>query len=195
MNDATKATATPSSHVQAPVRRWEVLGRRVIYNSNWIRLALVRVTPPGRASYEHHVAEIPDAVGVLLCHPDMGVLLLHRHRFITDTVGYEIPAGGVDNGESIEQAARRELLEETGWTAGAIEPLLSCNASDGVSTQRFHFVLARAGESLGEPEDDHEATSLTWADRSLINGLLKEGLIPGALSSVALLYALQFGYL
>jgi 8-oxo-dGTP pyrophosphatase MutT (NUDIX family) len=42
--------------------------------------------------------------------PDRGVLLLWRHRFITDSWGYEIPAGGVDEGETPAQAATRELL-------------------------------------------------------------------------------------
>lgn len=195
MNDIVQATGVPSPQAPAPVRRWEILGRRTLYASKWISLALVRVAPPGRDPYEHHVAEIANAVGVLLCHPEKGVLLLHRHRFITDTVGYEIPAGGVDDGETIEQAADRELLEETGWTAREIKPLLSCNASDGVSTQRFHFVLARADKFLGAPRDDHEATSRIWVDRSRISGLLSDGSVPGALSTVPLLYALHFGHL
>lgn len=193
MKDSVAAPDVPGPPSPPPVRRWEVLGRRPIYTSRWISLALLRVAPPGREPYEHHVAEISDAVGVVLWHPEQGVLLLHRHRFITDTVGYEIPAGGIDEGETVEQAAAREVLEETGWTVQGVEPLLSRNASDGVSTQRFHFVLARADRFHGEPRDDHEATSRVWVDRSQLNELISDGSIPGALSTVALLYALQFG--
>ena len=40
--------------------------------------------------------------------------MLWRHRFITDSWGWEIPAGGVDAGETPEDAAAREVLEETG---------------------------------------------------------------------------------
>ncbi len=47
--------------------------------------------------------------------PARGVLLLWRHRFITDTWGWEIPAGGIDPGETPPDAAARETLEETGW--------------------------------------------------------------------------------
>ena len=47
--------------------------------------------------------------------PARGVLALWRHRFITDTWGWEIPAGRLEAGETAEQAARRETLEETGW--------------------------------------------------------------------------------
>ncbi|MBV9023278.1 MAG: NUDIX hydrolase [Streptomycetaceae bacterium] len=195
MDDAAGTDGQSSGTEPPPVRKWEVLGRRSLYNSRWVNLSLVRVAPPGREPYEHHVAGVPDAVGVVLRHPDRGVLLLHRHRFITDTVGYEIPAGGIDAGETVEQAAARELLEETGWTVRDTAPLLSCNASDGVSDQRFHFVLAHAGEFQGTPVDDHEATSRVWADKARLTRLIAEGAVPGSLSTVALLYALHFGHL
>ena len=55
------------------------------------------------------------AAGTIVRDPDRGVLLLWRHRFITDTWGWEIPAGRIDPGETPEQAAARETLEETGW--------------------------------------------------------------------------------
>lgn len=42
-------------------------------------------------------------------------LLLWRHRFITDTWGWELAAGVVESGESLEEGAAREMLEETGW--------------------------------------------------------------------------------
>jgi 8-oxo-dGTP pyrophosphatase MutT (NUDIX family) len=195
VNDIVDPADAADPQAPPPVRRWEVFGRRPLYISKWISLALVRVAPPGRDPYEHHVAEIADAVGVLLCHPQKGILLLHRHRFITDTVGYEIPAGGLDDGETVEQAAAREVLEETGWITREMKPLLSCNASDGVSTQRFHFMLAQADRFLGEPRDDYEATSRIWVDRSRISRLISDGSIPGALSTVPLLYALHFGHL
>lgn len=196
MDDTAQATHDPAGgEALPPVHRWEVLGRRSLYTSKWINLSLVRVAPPGHEPYEHHVAELPDAVGVVLCHPDKGVLLLHRHRFITDTEGYEIPAGGIDPGESVEQAAAREVLEETGWTVRAMAPLLTCNASDGVSDQRFHFVLAQADSFQGAPADAYEATSRVWVDKARLNRLLANGSIPGALSTVALLHALHFGHL
>ena len=54
------------------------------------------------------------------------MLLLWRHRFITDTWGWEIPAGRVEAGEALEDAARREAIEETGW---APDRCTSCSAT------------------------------------------------------------------
>ena len=90
--------------------RWTVHGERALYESEWVRLALVDVEIPGEARFEHHVVRMPNqASGTVVHDPDRGVLLLWRHRFITDTWGWEIPAGRIDDGETPEEAAAREV--------------------------------------------------------------------------------------
>ena len=99
--------------------RWTVHGERAIYSSAWVNLHLVDVEIPDGPRFEHHVVRMPfPAVGTVVHEADRGVLLLYRHRFITDTWGWEIPAGRAEEGESLEEAARRECLEETGWEPG-----------------------------------------------------------------------------
>ena len=93
--------------------RWTVHGERIIYDSPWIRLALTDVEIPGGECFEHHVVRMPaDAAGTVIHDAERGVLLLWRHRFVTDTWGWEIPAGRVDPGETLEEAAVREAIEE-----------------------------------------------------------------------------------
>jgi hypothetical protein len=68
--------------------RWKVHGERVLYDSEWIRLALADVEIPGGERFDHHVVRIPNhASGTVVHDRDHGVLLLWRHRFITDTWG------------------------------------------------------------------------------------------------------------
>jgi UDP-glucose 4-epimerase len=174
------------------VERWQVLARKPLYDSEWAGLSLVTVKPPGQEPYDHHVVALPAAVGVVVSCAEKGVLLLRRHRFITDSVGYEVPAGGLEKTESIEAAAAREVLEETGWRLAEAERLVSCNVSDGVSDQRFHFVLGRPEEYVGPPVDGHEADSLDWVEPGRVRDLIGAGEVPGALSLVALLYAMSF---
>jgi ADP-ribose pyrophosphatase YjhB (NUDIX family) len=96
--------------------KWTVHGERTIYDSPWVRLALTDVEIPGGARFDHHVVRMPAAASGTVVHdPARGVLLLWRHRFTTDTWGWEVPAGRIDDGETPEQAAARETLEETGW--------------------------------------------------------------------------------
>ncbi|MCB1259267.1 MAG: NUDIX hydrolase, partial [Acidimicrobiales bacterium] len=97
-------------------------------------MALVDVEIPGHERFEHHVVRVPQpAAGVVVHDPGRGVLLLWRHRFITDTWGWEIPAGRVEVGETIEEAAAREVLEETGWRPGPLEHLLTFHPANGIT--------------------------------------------------------------
>jgi len=69
---------------------------------------------PGGERFDHHAVRYPQpAAGTIVRDPDRGVLLIWRHRFITDTWGWEIPAGRSEPGESPEEAAVRETIEET----------------------------------------------------------------------------------
>jgi hypothetical protein len=68
--------------------RWQVHGERVLYDSAWVRLSLVDVEIPGGERFEHHVVRMPNkAAGAVVHDRDRGVLLLWRHRFITDAWG------------------------------------------------------------------------------------------------------------
>src|ERR1700680_1212191 len=106
--------------------RWTVHGEETIYDSEWVQLALIDVEIPGGERFQHHVVRVPQAAaGVVVADDERGVLLLWRHRFITDTWGWEIPAGRVEPDETPEAAATREVLEETGWRSGNLRPLIT----------------------------------------------------------------------
>ena len=178
------------------VDRWHVHGRRPLYSSPWVSLDLIDVEPPGAPRYEHHVVHLDqDAVAVVVHHEERGVLLLYRHRFATDTVGFEVPAGGMDPEESAADAARREVLEETGWIVSEPKVFHSCNASDGMSDQRFHFAFATAERFTGHIQDQHESSALCWVPVDQLTALITDGLIPSAGSSLALLLAQTLGFL
>ncbi len=113
--------------------RWTVHGERAIYESEWIRLVLTDIEIPGAERFEHHVVRMPQqAAGAVVFDPDRGLLLLWRHRFVTDTWGWEIPAGRIDPGETpMDAAAARETLEETGWQPGPLTPLVRYQPHNG----------------------------------------------------------------
>lgn len=175
--------------------RWEIGASERLYDSPWVALDLLEVVPPRRPAYRHHVVRVPPAVGVVVRRDDGRVLLMHRHRFVTGTVGFEIPAGGLDDGESVEDAARREVLEETGLHLDRVRPFYECSPSDGVTDQRFHLLLGTVAEDAGVVVDDHESAVRVWVDRDEVAALVRDGRIPGALTSVALLHGLWSGWL
>src|SRR4030095_10369034 len=90
------------------------------------------------------------------------VLLLWRHRFITDRWGYEVPAGRIEPGESPEQAAVRETVEETGWLPRLPRLLLICHPSPGLIDQIFYIFVAEPDRKVGDPVDVDEAERVEW---------------------------------
>lgn len=176
--------------------RWTVHGERSIYDSEWVRLALADITVPGHGRFEHHVVRMPNqAAGTVVHDPDRGILLLWRHRFITDSWGWEIPAGRIDPGETPIEAAARETLEETGWRASGLSPLVTYQPTNGLSDQRFHIFLSTHATEVGPPSDPGEAERVEWVPTAEVADIARRGDMPDGLSLTAVLYALAFGHL
>jgi 8-oxo-dGTP pyrophosphatase MutT (NUDIX family) len=174
--------------------RWTVHGERAVYSSPWVSLALVDVEIPGGERFEHHVVRMPRAAaGVIVVDPSLGVLLLWRHRFITDSWGWEIPAGAIDDGETPEEAAAREVLEETGWRPGPLRHQVTFHPSNGLSDQTFHIFVADDAEEVGAPSDPSEAERVEWVTVEELRRLAGGGSVPDGLSLTALSHWLAFG--
>jgi 8-oxo-dGTP pyrophosphatase MutT (NUDIX family) len=173
---------------------WKVHGERSLYESDWVNLRLVDVEVPDGPRFEHHVVRMPlPASGTVVFDPDRGVLLLWRHRFITDTWGWEIPAGRVDEGETPHEAAVRETLEETGWQPGPVRPLLSYRPLTGTCDQTFHVFLAEGAEHVGDPTDPSESERVEWVPVDRLRDEIAEGRVPDGFTLVGLLHGLAFG--
>ena len=88
------------------------------------------------------------AVGILAITPEEEILLVEQFRIPIQRRVIEIPAGIVGDepehsGETLAATARRELLEETGYLAGSIEPLIASPTSAGLVAEFIHLFLAR----------------------------------------------------
>jgi 8-oxo-dGTP pyrophosphatase MutT (NUDIX family) len=176
--------------------RWTVHGERSLYESEWLQLRLADVEYPDGDRFEHHLirARRP-AVGTVVHDRDRGVLLLWRHRFITDTWGWEIPAGRVEDGEELADAAGRETEEETGWRPGPLEPLFAYHPTNGLSDQTFHIFLAAGAAEVGAPTDATEAERVAWLTVPEVVALIQSGGVSDGLSLTALCWCLAFSRL
>jgi 8-oxo-dGTP pyrophosphatase MutT (NUDIX family) len=170
--------------------RWTVHGERSLYESEWMSLRLVDVELPSGARFEHHVLRIPREAAAAVVHdPARGVLLLRRHRFVTDSWGWEIPGGRVDEGETPLEAAARETLEETGWRPGPLRELFSYHPAPGGVDQTFHVFLAEGAAEEGEPDED-EAERVEWVPLDTVRTLVADGQVTDGYSLTALLWVL-----
>ena len=173
--------------------RWTIHGERPVYDSEWVRLVLVDVEVPGGERFDHHVVRYPRAAsGTIIRDPERGVLLIWRHRFITDTWGWEIPAGRIEPGESPEQAAMRETMEETGWRPGPLTRLGAYAPNNGSADQVFHLFTADGASHVGEPTDPSESQRVEWVETNEVRRLIGEGQVYDGMSLTGLLWALAF---
>lgn len=159
---------------ESPVTRSRVFdGKLLKVNSDTVRL------PNGNVSVREYV-EHPGAV-MTLAVLDNGRLLFERqYRYPLRQVFLELPAGKIDPGEEILATARRELREETGYTArdwryvGVIHPCI------GYSNERIEICLARALTHVGHAFDDGEFLevmdlSLNEAIAAVLDGRITDG--------------------
>ena len=166
---------------------WLVHGERSIYDSAWMNLRMVDVETPSGRRFEHHVLRMPSEAAGTLVVIDGCALLIWRHRFVTDSWGWEIPAGRLDPGETVAAAAVRECVEETGWRPGPVTPLIEWHPADGSIDQTFHVVRASSATEVGEPTDPDEAARVEWVPVADLPLMLRNGQIGDGLSVVALL--------
>jgi 8-oxo-dGDP phosphatase len=170
--------------------RWTVHGERTVYSSDWMTVALVDVEIPDGPRFEHHVLRMRDAAGTIVTDPDRGVLLLWRHRFITDTWGWEIPGGRIEDGEHPAEAAAREAEEETGWKPGPITHLFTYAPGNGHSDHRFHIHRADGATYVGDPVDASESERVEWVSLATVRTEIVAGNVHDGLTLTALCWYL-----
>ena len=133
--------------------RWIVHSDKPLYSDPWLDIRLADVELPDGRHLEHRVIRTPPGAGAVVTDEHRRVLLLWRHRFITDTWGWEIPVGRAEPGEGPAEAAAREVEEETGWRPGPLRPLPSILAITCLRSHEprlFRLVSTYASSSLGE---------------------------------------------
>ena len=99
--------------------KWKKLSSKMVYENKWMKVHEDKVINPGGEEGVYAIVNKMDATMIIAKDID-GIYLIRHYRYVLKQELLEIPAGGLDEGETPEDAARRELLEETGIKAGKI---------------------------------------------------------------------------
>jgi 8-oxo-dGTP pyrophosphatase MutT (NUDIX family) len=181
-----------SLSVNAPddLDRWQLHGKRKLYDNRWVKLELWDVEPPAVERFEHHVVTLQRvSIAAVLDEQDR-VLMLWRYRFVPDQFGWELPGGIVDAGEDGLSTALREVEEETGWRPAALERVVTFQPMIGMVDSPHEIYVGRGAEKIGEPTDVEEAGHVQWVPLSDIPALMAKGDLMGSGTLVALLHIL-----
>jgi len=108
-------------------------------------------------SGDFYVLEAPAWINVLPITPENKIVLVEQYRYGIEEPTLEIPGGMVDKGEEPQQAAKRELVEETGYKSDSWESLGKVSANPAIMNNYTHIYLAEGCRFVGaENPDEHE---------------------------------------
>ena len=173
--------------------KWQKLSTRYLVREKWatLRVDTCRM-PDGQVIDDYYVLEYTDWVNAVAVTEDQQVILITQYRHGAEEVITEIPGGCIDPGESPEEAVRRELLEETGYSFSSIEPLATLYANPSTARNKTYSFLATGGVKTHDQQlDGREDIIVHLVSLSELKEKLMNNEIPQALHTSALFYALH----
>ena len=172
---------------------WERLRSERLLETPYFALRSDRLRlPDGEIKDPYYVVERPDAAIIFPLTREGEVVLVRQYRPPLERMELGLPAGLVEEGERPEAAARRELLEETGYSGGEWEPLGSLASSPSLKDNWAYLFLARGVEETSAPDpDEHELVEVIKVPVEELPDLVLTGEIVSSSGVAAVMLALQ----
>jgi ADP-ribose pyrophosphatase len=175
-----KKSAASKSSAKQPL---QVLSRKVVYKGRVFSVTSDHVREPNGVTAIRDVIRHSGSVVVLGIddsEAEPRVLLERQYRYAAQDYIWELPAGRIDEGENALAAGKRELLEETGYTAKSWNKILFFYPSPGFLEETMTVFLARglhAGTAQPEEDEriDHQLVPVSEVLRNITSGLIRDG--------------------
>jgi len=178
----------------APVIRksetpWRALSSKPVYSNKWISVREDLVALPDGRTTVYGVVSCGHCVGLLpFVDPDT-ILLVRQYRYVAGRPTWEMPTGGVHAGETLEQAAQRELAEETGYQAQRLVHVSTYHTSKSVVDETAHLFLADGLQRGGRAPDETEFIDVGAFPFDTVLRMVLEGEIVDSMTIIAVLLA------
>lgn len=166
------------------IKPWQRLDTEMVYTCRVFSLRRDRSRSPRTGSdHDFFILDACDWVNVVPLTADERVVMVRQYRHGVGDFTLEIPGGMVDAEDpSPLVAARREMVEETGWDSPELIELGAVHPNPAIQGNRLHTFVARGVEDLHETHfDTTEETEVEVVPLAEIPGLIATGMISHAL--------------
>jgi ADP-ribose pyrophosphatase len=161
----------------------KILSSKIVFRGRVFDVARDRVVEPNGITATREVIRHSGSVVILGIDDsqfETRVLLERQYRYAAGDYLLELPAGRIDSGESVLAAGKRELLEETGYTAKNWRKILCFYPSPGFLNETMSVLLAQSLRSgIAKPEADesieHKLVPLSESVKLIRNGRIRDG--------------------
>jgi len=173
---------------------WKILSSEYLFNDLWFKVRKDKcITPQGKIVDPYYVYEFPTWVTAVAITEEGKVVMERQYRHALGETCIEIPGGCVDDTDSsLEEAIKRELLEETGYEFSSYEYLGKISANPSTNSNLMHMFLAKGGKKVANQELDHnEEIEIELVSIGELKQLMKENKIVQAMHASCILYALE----
>lgn len=175
------------------MEKWTLLDSKYIIQRPWATLRVDKLQlPNGNIKDEYYVLEYPTWVNMVAFTEDDELLLVRQYRHGAGEILVELPAGVVEEGEDPAEAARRELLEETGYSFTSIAYVCTLYANPATSGNLTYTYVLRGGKKVQEQQlDSSEDIEVVIMGIEEAKQFLFDNKIGQALHASALFYSFQ----
>ena len=155
--------------------RERLLDSQHVYRGRAIDVRVDSVVKPNDSKTTREVVEHVDCVVILPVDSQGNILLVRQFRHAVNQEMLELPAGSIDPGETPEEAAIRELREETGYKPGKLEKLGGFYSAPGYCTEHLHFFRATELQKSPLMAEDTDEIEVVPTGPSDVPGLIASG--------------------
>ncbi len=153
---------------------WKVKRTKTVHKNPWYKIGHYDVQTPNGKKGEYYIVEREPAVCIIAKNNKDQFAVITTFRPTINRESVEFPSGGAEIGESVENAAKRELLEETGIEAKNIEIIAEQTIAVGITNQILYICLATdLKQGKQQLEKLEEGVSIEWKTDKEIMELIK----------------------